>query len=321
MKEYGGYLPLELKRGKAYYDFDSGKIIKTNSGLTAMYCALKCIKPRRVHIPYFICPTVDMLISSTGYEIVQYNIDKNFRPINLTCSNDECVILVNYFGLNTDMINRNYPYFNNVIIDNTQAFFADPVFKEKVYNVYSCRKFIGASDGGYLIGTDLPELGLEQDYSSKRSSFLLMQYEYGTNGAYSESIENYKQIKESRKGMSPLTERILESVDYSFVKKARQKNFIEISKYLNSYNELKIDLSENDVPYSYPFMVRKDIRSKLVKQKIYIPWIWKEKIADTSLKTLESDFSKYILHLPIDQRYDPGDMVYISQTVLKILMG
>ncbi|MBD5103971.1 MAG: hypothetical protein HDT47_03800 [Ruminococcaceae bacterium] len=319
MKEYGGYLPLELQHGKAYYNFDNDKIIKTNSGLTAIYCALSAINPKKVYLPYFVCPTVDNLVSSMGFEIVQYNIDKDFQPINLNCSDEDCVLLVNYFGINTDMVIKNYSRFNNVIIDNTQAFFAEPIFRKNVFNVYSCRKFIGTSDGGYLIGTDLPEVNMEQDCSGKRASFLLMQYEYGTNEAYQDSIENYNQIRDERKRMSNLTERILESVDYTFVKDRRQRNFQELCKLLGGLNKLKLDLSDNDIPYTYPFMIRKDIRSKLVEHKIYVPWIWKEKNTDDYFGIPEYDFTKYIFHLPIDQRYSERDMDYIAQTVLNLL--
>lgn len=320
MKEYGGYLPLELKHGKAYYDFDNDKIIKTNSGLTAIYCALKCINPKRVYLPYFVCPTVDNLVSSMGFDISQYHINGNFQPIDLECSPEDCVLLVNYFGLNTGMIMQNCTHFNNVIIDNTQAFFSEPVFRKNVYNVYSCRKFIGTPDGGYLIGIDLPEFDLEQDQSSKRAAFLMMQYEYGVNGAYADSLENYSQIKDERKRMSILTEKILESTDYDFVRYKRSENFREISKCLSSYNELDFVLSENDVPYSYPFMAGKDIRSKLVEQKIYIPWIWKEKLLNVNWGTAERDFAN-IYHLPIDQRYDKDDMIYIANTVLNLLIS
>ena len=65
----------------------------------------------------------------------------------------DCVLIVNYFGLMDKNIQKFIESYNNIniIIDNTQAFFSNPVWKDKVYNVYSCRKFIGVPDGGYLI--------------------------------------------------------------------------------------------------------------------------------------------------------------------------
>lgn len=319
MKEYGGYLPFELKAGKPYHDVGSDNILKCNSGLTAMYCALQSINPKRVHLPYFICPTVDRLIASMGIELVQYHITEKFEPIDLNCPDEDCVILVDYFGLNSSMVQRNYSGFKNVIIDNTQAFFSAPVFRTGVFNIYSCRKFIGTPDGGYLIGTEISDIPLEQDHSSPRSSFLLKQYEYGINGAYRESLENYEQIKDERKKMSVLTDKILEAADYSFIKYKRQQNFEILHRYLKDRNILELNYSPVDVPYHYPFMVKKDIRAKLVERKIYIPWIWKEKGLDGSNSQIEKDFTNFIYHLPIDQRYGEKEMRDIADIVIERL--
>lgn len=319
MKEYGGYLPLELNMGNEYYDFPENKILRTNSGLTAIYCALKKLNPERVFLPRFICPSVDKLISSMGYEIIQYSIDGEFEPLNLESGVGDCLILVNYFGINTKIIKKYYSKFDNVIIDNTEAFFANPILCEGVYNVYSCRKFIGTPDGGYLIGDELMDFNLNQDYSSKRSDFLLLQYEYGTNSAYKDYIENYEQVKNKRKYMSEFTKRILCSADYSEIKKKRVKNFRELDRLIGEKNELRLNLSEEDIPYSYPFMLRCDIRSKLIESKIYVPWIWREKKDDEALNENERDFINYIYHLPIDQRYDEKDMKSIAQVVFELM--
>lgn len=319
MKEFGGYLPLELGNTGEYYDLPADKILKINSGLTAIFCALKMINPGRVILPYFICPTVDDLLASMNIETAHYNINEEFEPINLSVRDNDCIILVNYFGINTKMIKKNYKKFGKVIIDNTEAFFSEPIFDDNVYNVYSCRKFIGVPDGGYLIGNNLSEFDLEQDFSSMRSGFLMMQYEYGINGAYKASKENYDQIKSNRKSMSELTKRILQSVNYSGVKKKRTENFKILNSFLEDKNELHLELAQGDIPYSYPFMVRKDIRSSLIENKIYVPWIWKEKKDSESLNATEQKFINFIYHLPIDQRYNDNDLQYISRTVIKLI--
>lgn len=321
MKEYGGYLPLELHSGREYYNYGSENIIRLNSGLTAIYCALKIINPQRVFMPHFICPTVEDLVASMGFKIVKYYINENFEPINLKCSVEDCVILVNYFGLNSKVIRKYYSQFEHIIIDNTQAFFSEPIIEKNVYNVYSCRKFIGVPDGGYLIGTNLPEISLKKDFSSNRSGFLMMQYEYGINGAYDQSRENYNQIRDKRLKMSDLTQRILQSADYSHIKAVRKHNFSVLHELLADSNVLIFDSSYNEVPYSYPFMLEADIRNELVNKKIYVPWIWKEKTTDMYKGKYEYNFSKNIFHLPIDQRYNENDMCYIAQIVIGLLEG
>lgn len=319
MKEYGGYLPLELNNTGEYYNFPAKNMIKTNSGLTAIYCALKMAEPCRVFLPFYICPSVDELVKLMGFKIVHYNINNKFEPDDLYCNDNDCIILVNYFGINTKMIKKYYSKYCKVIVDNTEAFFAKPIMEDNVYNVYSCRKFIGVSDGGYLIGNELKGIDMEQDFSSTRSSFLMMQYEYGVNGAYGESKDSYEQIKSVRKNMSALTEKILCSADYQQIKEKRITNFNTLDMLLKSKNELIINRNQEDIPYSYPFMIKRDIRSRLIKSKIYVPWIWKEKSNNAGLNITEQEFVNFIYHLPIDQRYDKLDMQCIYHKIIDIL--
>lgn len=318
-KEYGGYLPFELNRAAPYYNFGKGKQADVNSGLTAVFAALNAIRPEAVWLPVFICPTVKALVSQMGLKIKEYRINSEFEPTDISCSRKECIILVNYFGINREMTERNYPRYENVIIDNTQAFFSEPVFRKGVYNVYSCRKFIGTADGGYLIGEEVPELSLEKDHSSDRASFLLMQYEYGTNAAYGKSLENYDRIKDKRRSMSDLTEIMLASVDYERIKKVRRDNFEAMCSFLGEANQLKALTLADDVPYSYPFMTDKNIRSALLRKHIYSPHIWSNNLTERDRGTQEYLFTENIYHLPVDQRYNANDMKNISDTVKHIL--
>lgn len=319
MKEYGGYLPLELNNTGEYYNYTDENLLKTNSGLTAIYCALKMLNPRRVFVPYFICHSVDDLLNSMNYTIIYYNINQNFEPVGIDCNDDDCIILVNYFGINSVMISANCLKYKKVIIDNTQAFFAKPILNKYIYNVYSCRKFIGVSDGGYLIGEKIYPIDLEQDKSSKRAVFLLDQYESGINGAYEQSKLSYETIKNERKRMSALTEKILNAVNYEKIKEARIKNYMKLDSILKDFNIIDVTLYPEEIPYSYPFMIKKDIRNKLITAGIYIPWIWREKLQMVFPFEIERNFINYIFHLPIDQRYNEADMTYIAGIVLNLM--
>ena len=157
MKEFGGYLPLELKNGKEYYEFNDSNMLRYNSGRTAIVSAVKNIMPDRIFLPYYICETVDEAIKKffPNIQILKYKIDKFLYPKELDLKEKDCVLVVNYFGLMDKNIQKFIETYNNIniIVDNTQAFFSNPVWKDKVYNVYSCRKFIGVPDGGCLLYT------------------------------------------------------------------------------------------------------------------------------------------------------------------------
>lgn len=319
VKELGGYLPLELKKNNHYYNYDETKMIKCNTGLTALYCAIKQIEPSTVILPYFICNTVIDLVKKMDLPITFYHIKSDFSPEDIKCPENSCIILVNYFGLCRNVIMDIVNQFSNVIIDNTQAFFSEPVFEEGVYNIYSCRKFIGVADGAYLIGKHIDSIFLEEDMSYQRADFLFKQYDCGINGAYPDKQNNYKIICEQRRKMSTLTDVMLSSVDYDYIINRRISNFNTLDSLFGEENLLLFKCGrDNNVPYSYPLLLNKDIRQKLIERKIFVPTLWKDLITNNMKNNYEYIYSKYICHLPIDQRYNDEDMLYIFRTIKEI---
>lgn len=321
-KEFGGYLPLELCKKQPFHNYSELSMIKCNSGLTSLFCAIKNIKPEIIYLPYFICNTVKELIKSMDINMLFYHINDQFEPIdlNIDCSFNYCIILVNYFGICDDIVTKYSNKYTNVIIDNTQSFFSKPVFRENVYNIYSCRKFIGVPDGGYLISKKLTPISLDEDYSSDRSNFLLKQIEYGINYSYKESKINYGIIRNQRRKMSVLTESILNSIEYDEIRKKRLSNFHYLHRKLEKYNKLVFTNIDFVNPYSYPlFYKKKNLREQLINNKIYVPTLWRKNIDDELSNDIEKDYARYICHLPIDQRYDENDMKYIAEFIINIL--
>ena len=326
MKEFGGYLPLELKNGKEYYEFNDSNMKRYNSGRTAIVSAVKNILPNRIFLPYYICETVDRAIKKffPNTKILKYKIDKSLYPNELDLNENDCVLIVNYFGLMDQNIQKFIESYNNmnIIVDNTQAFFSNPVWKDKVYNVYSCRKFIGVPDGGYLISKEkLNNFFDDNTYSSEYSGHILKSIEYGTNYSYLESKKNEDIITNTFGKMSLFTNKILKNADYEFIKEKRISNFNYLNEILRDYNLFEFE-SFNDlkcIPYGYPFLTNKDIHQSLVNDKIYIPFLWKEILNRKDLY-VESSLSSNMVLLPIDQRYDKNDMMYLAETV-KSLVG
>ena len=313
----GGYLPLELCRGKEYHQFEQDKMVRVNCGRAAIYAALIQFHPKRVVLPYFICPTVKALVKKMNIPYVEYSITEDFSPVKLQFNKDDCIILVNYFGLiNREKIALELAGETHIILDNTQAFYAKPIFHPNILNVYSCRKFFGVSDGGYLIGEHIEPIDFQPATSWKDSVFLAKSLELGTNAAYALKKECEERMGTVYTQMSLLTKSIMDGIDYSDIAEKRRANFEVLNRLLGNTNALEWGL-ENNTPYSYPFMIKKNIRNYLLENKVYVPIIWKENIDMKKSTTVESDFSKWIYHLPIDQRYDQNDMKYLSKIILK----
>lgn len=70
----------------------------------------------------------------------------------------------------------------------------------------------------------------------------------------------------------------------------------------------------------YPFLTSENatnMRTYLIKNKIYVPQWWKWVLSDLAAGEFEQKLSAYLYPLPIDQRYTVQDMDDIAQIVMK----
>lgn len=322
MEEIGGYLPLELVSKSEYYDEEKYQIKKYNSGRSAIIVALLDSQADTIYLPIYLCQSVEDEIKKQGFFIKYYNLDKNFNPIiEKEVENNEIVLWVNYFGMfNKREVEKIINGYKNVIVDNTQAFFTEPI--NNVYNIYSLRKFFGVSDGAYLAGKKLKDThDLSFDSSSEASLHLLKVYETSTNDNYRESLANEERISNSGLlKMSKLTERILKSIDYKSVLKKRSSNFRFLNHHLKQLNEFCF-LEPTEGLMTYPFLNKNniEIRKRLLEFNIYVPQWWRAVLENKNANRFECYLSMYLLPLPIDQRYSEKDMEKIIEVITEIV--
>lgn len=322
--EFGGYLSLELKRGDNYFEQDSTLSFREfNSGRGAIVAALEAVSPSKVFVPYYNCHYVEETLIYNGFTIERYFLDDSFFPILDNISNNEWILYIDYFGLcNNEFKNKIVLKYKNVIFDNTQSFYALPIQADNVFNVYSCRKFFGTSDGAYLVWKNDICINkyYEKDISWERCKHLLKSIETGTNSAYQESLESENQIGYTVKEMSLLTKRIMQSIDYVDVREKRIRNFKFVHEHLHDINEMKISMQEYNVPMIYPLVVSNaEIRYRLIEEKIYIPQWWKYLLEILPENTIEYRLSKYLLPLPIDQRYSINEIEIMINRIKNII--
>lgn len=322
-REMGGYLPLELERGREYFrDIPPERLRRLNSGRTAVWYAVQSCAPKRVFVPHFCTPVVAQAVQEAGAEAAHYAIDEAFAPVDLCPGEGDAVLLVNYCGLLDEAI-RHYVEAHpeqTVLIDNAGAFFCPPILRDNVYNIYSCRKFIGVPDGAYLIGGPLAELELEEDRSASRAGFLLHSIEQGTGGAYQMSLDNERALAHRRFRMSELTLRMLDSVDYERIRQVRRDNYQRLHALLGEKNPLKLELGAC-VPQYYPFLGDMGLREQLVRQKVYLPVLWRKCLSPEFSGSVEQRYGSQVCCLPIDQRYCEEDIAYLADLVSDLLQS
>jgi hypothetical protein len=313
MKEIGGYFELELPKKYEYYN----NIIKLNSGRNSLKYILKAQKPNKVYIPNYVCDSVLEPLEELNIKYEFYNIDEKFEIIqNIKLEKNEKIFYVNYFALKSEYINKLVDtYSDNLIIDNTQAFFERPL--QGIDTIYSPRKFFGVSDGGYLSTNKFLNEDLENDESYDSSIQLLGRIDKSAKSFYYDYQKaEQRLINQPIKTISKLTQKILSSIDYERVIKKRKENFIYLHEQLRYMNLIDIPSDLNFVPFVYPLMTEnKNLRQKLIENKIYIAKYWNEVLERHNLSRIEKDFVEKIIPLPIDQRYDLEDMKRIVKVI------
>ncbi len=318
MKEIGSFIELEFPNGREYY---RNKAVRLNSGRAAIYHAFRCTHTERVYLPYYQCGTVAEFLNRKNTKVEFYRIDSNFEPILPVNAKNTSVVIVNYFGImGQARMKRIAEKYNNVIIDNSQAFFAEPI--DGCFNVYSARKFVGAPDGAYVIGDGAEEYynEYEQGYSSDTALFLLQRIEYGCEGkTYENRSKNEERIDgENIKKMSALTKTILDGADYDLIKTKRRRNFNYARILLDSMNKINVGnyIDDNIVPMVYPLLVEDDgLLSRMLDKKHFQGHWWSYLCGIMPNDSFENYVSKYMIPITIDQRYDENDIDYIYSII------
>ena len=116
--------------------------------------------------------------------------------------------------------------------------------------------------------------------------------------------------------MSKLTRRMMRSIDYQQSAKQRRVNFELLHKALGEVNNLTLPFDGSAVPMVYPFLVPiKSLREKLIENKIFVARYWPNVLDWTTKEDIESFLAYQMQPLPIDQRYDKGDMQRIIDVI------
>lgn len=324
IKEYGGYLTLELPIGKKEFfsKIPESDIIRLNCGRSAFWYALNEITPKKLYVPYLNCIYSTDSADDLGIPYEYYYLNEDLTPKDITPGNDEAVIWINYYGnAAEEQIQKVRALCRgaSLIVDNCHAFFSEPL--EEAYNCYSARKFFGVCDGAYLLKKGISKMELPQAESSDYMHFILAAIEKGTNALYAENLMNEERLGRDVMNMSKLTLKILSSIDYEKIKNIRHNNMLCLHSYLGKYNEFTVN-TESKTHMYYPLLISNDkIRERLVKRRIYTPTWWRHVPDYFQAETLETRLAKYMLMIPMDQRYGEEDMRDISNIIIEEYKG
>ena len=304
-KEIGGYFGLEFEE-KTIFPRD---VVALNDARNCLRYVIQAFNIKEIHLPYYTCPVVWQAIQKENCKINFYHIDKNFMPAK-EFNESDFIVYTNYFGVCAGNVKKLAGRYKNLIVDNAQAFYMP---KYGIASFNSIRKFFGVSDGAFLYTDKKLNTEFDKDTSYQRFSHLLKRTDVSANFGYQDFCTNDISLEDEEiKTISNLTKQIFLSIDIEDAKQKRLMNFEFLHKKLADKNELQIKLDSEDVPLAYPFLIRKEgLRRKLIENKIYVAQYWSPMPQEYE----EGMFQKYILPLPIDQRYNIEDMRTIIEVI------
>lgn len=318
--EIGSFLELQLPKGRELYN-QKTDIARLNTGRMGIWHAFRITGCKRIWIPVYQCDSVRETLKKKGVEVCFYHQDKYFNPLDINATEDDAVLIVNYYGIMSSnrMAELAHSY-KHVIIDCAQAFFSKPIDGTLV--VYSCRKFVGVPDGAYVVGkgAHLYVNEYPQCYSSDTAAFLLKRIEYGCEGKGYEArtLNEHRVDMEDCMKMSRLTRVLMDAEDYSYNRQKRVENFAYMHKKLGDINRIDptLYMDKDTIPMVYPLVVEDDsLIQKLLLAKHFQGHWWSYICNEQPEDCFEYWISRYMIPMTIDQRYGKTELDFLIKTV------
>lgn len=320
MKAIGGYFSLELHQVQGSYIHK--KSIHLNSGRNALEYILRSLTTIQcLWIPYYTCEVVLEPLKKLDIPYRFYSVNEYLELTDdIELSENAYLLATNYFGIKDAYIKELASrYGEHLIVDNAQAFFAEPI--DGIKTIYSPRKFVGIPDGGIAYmenGLDIS--GLERDISYERCSHLLKRLDLGAEAGYMDFRENSHQlVNQPIKRISNLTWNLLQDIDFDLVKKQRRENFKQLHEALGKSNGLPIpDMGSFTCPLVYPYLTDDcTLKKKLIENKIFVATYWPNVLEWCKEDSLEYQLVDRIVAIPIDQRYGEEEMEFVIKQIIK----
>lgn len=310
-------MELERFHGAVYHK----DAVALNSGRSCLAYLVELRGIRSMWIPDWMCGSVPALLRREGVGVRFYRVGRDMLPIyDFEVAESEWALLMDYYGqLREEDVDCAFKLAGGrLVIDETQGFFRRPW--PGVDTLYTCRKWFGVADGGYLATRDGACLARElpRDESHARMGFVLGRLERPAGEFFAEAGENNNLFaSEPVKAMSPITEDLLRAIDYEDVACRRNDNWRVLAGSLGSSNCLHLE--KPDVPFMYPYMVEgaQRIRRCLIDERIFVPMLWPDLSDGLPEGSIAREMSESILPLPVDQRYGADDM----ERILEVLSG
>ena len=224
-------------------------LVKLNLARNCLKYIIKAYGIKEIFIPYYSCQTLWIAAREEKCKIKFYHIDSNFMPVEKFKTN-AYIVYINYFGLCTNNCKLLAEKYKNLIIDNTHSFYSEPI---GLSSFNSLRKFFDVQNGAYLYTEKL----LNENIPTDNLQLNPVLFHQNLN----KFIKNELLLNQEKDIKQIATNVISKLYKINFEKDIEQriKTFNKYSKVFNQYNKISLKLSNNNVPYCYPFCPNRQI--------------------------------------------------------------
>lgn len=284
-----------------------------------------------IWLPAFLCP--DFVQPSYSGRVKFYPVDEAFQP-NLryleAAAAGDLALLVCYFGLPASARTRTFiaerP--DLLIVEDRAHALEGGSDTHATWTLYSPRKLIGVADGGLLIARDdrapLP-VATDQPEACALWEAPLRRYEdpAGSSNLVWHLANQRKEadMKGGSTKMTRLSMSIISRAALNDLVARRMKNWRRLNQSLQRWSALPSDPQAPPLGYvlRLPESTRSCLLNELHDARIFAAIHWPAIAGPVADFPRESAWTRELLTLPCDHRYDASDMDRIAQRVLEHL--
>ena len=319
MSAIGGFLELETRRD-SHGPWHATALALT-SGRSCLRAILEVNRPRSAFVPFYICDSALEPFRWLDIPIEFYGLTRSLEADRSDWPPDGVVVVVNYFDLknrHVDVVSRTLGA--RAIVDDTQAFFRRG--RQGSFSFNSARKFFGVPDGAFAYGPGLDGVRARGRNDAVPADHLTTRRTGDLELAYRQYQRAESQVSCDLLSPSACTQELLAGVAYDEAFQARRRNFMQLHDCLGELNTLPVDFSlhADAAPSCYPFLPsRASLHEALWQREIFAPRLWPDIAARTDAGFgWERELAVRLLPLPIDHRYNSGDMGRVADAVREV---
>jgi dTDP-4-amino-4,6-dideoxygalactose transaminase len=333
----GGFFPLDLPLPQSPRNLlqlwgisDSAHAFFSN-GRSALAYLLHEKKILRLWLPAYGCVALNASVVA-GVTAHYFPIDDVLAPdcnfLARALSPGDAILMIDYFGRDPGESFRALVAARRDVLwieDRAQALLpALAPWGDAV--IYSPRKVCGVPDGGILVGRTVSFATPEQcfDLHPEFIHPALLRFEDEAE-RHNQTWYAAYQLRESAlsvstQPMSRIARTILNAIDSSLLCRQRKENYATLMELLP---ELALFPPEDKsfVPFGFPIRTsqRKKLAGFLHRNGIFAAQHWPALCSTPAAFPAEHNLAAQLLTLPVDQRYDRGDMERIAKLVRQAL--